>query len=124
MNPIENYINHLNPNQQAIAYQLRQLILESSPYIQEKFSYKVPFYYQHAWLCYLNADKDGLYLSFCRGQALSNTQGLLSAQGRKLVSLIHFKSPQDIPKETLREILQEALLLDELKWEEKKAKKS
>lgn len=122
MNSVEAYLDQLNPEQLAIAQKLRHLILKAAPNIEEKFVYKVPFYYYHSRICYLNAFPKGLYIGFVRGQELSNSQGLLDSTDRKEVSLIRFQSASEIPEDALQEIIQEALMLDEIQWEARKLK--
>jgi hypothetical protein len=81
-----------------------------------KMRYGIPFYYRFSWICYLNPSKDGtVELAFPRGNELSNIQGLLQSKGRKQVCSIDFLKYSEIPKQTVHEIIQEAILLDELK---------
>ena len=51
--------------------------------------------------------------AFVRGNELSNEQGLLDSKGRKQVYSVEFKQVKDIPQQTINEIIQEAILLDE-----------
>lgn len=57
--------------------------------------------------------KGGIEFVFTRGRELSNAQGILESRGRKEVSGIRLKSVDDIPIESLTEVIQEAILLDE-----------
>ncbi len=52
-------------------------------------------------------------MCFIRGYELSNAQGLLESKGRKQVLSIDFSSVSEIPKDAIREIINEALYLDE-----------
>jgi len=62
----------------------------------------------------LNPLKDGgVDFAMLRGNELSNEQGLLDSFGRKQVWSVHFHEVEKIPLETLHEVLQEAILLDE-----------
>ncbi len=81
--------------------------------VSPKIRYKIPFYYRKSWLCYLNPLKGGnVELAFTRGNELSNSTGMLSANGRKQVLGTVFESVADIPLAAVRETLHEALLLD------------
>ncbi len=81
--------------------------------LQAKMRYKIPFYYQKSWVCYLNPlKKGGLELAFLRGNELQNQAGLLDSKGRKQVAGIDLHHLDDLPHQALQEILQEALLLD------------
>jgi hypothetical protein len=55
----------------------------------------------------------GIEFAFPRGNELSNEQGLLEERGRKQVRGVIFNKLSDIPWPALREILQEAIVLDE-----------
>lgn len=113
MNPTEEFIMQHEGTQQDILLYLHNMII-NHPGITTKISYKLPFYYRKSWLCYLNpVKKDGVELAFTRGRELSNEQGLLDFNDRKLVASITIYSLKDIPENTIREILQEAILLDE-----------
>lgn len=64
----------------------------------------------------MNPTKKGtIEFAFTRGNELSNEQGLLDSKGRQQVYSVEFESVKDIPQETLNEIIQEAILLDETK---------
>ncbi|MEM6343807.1 MAG: DUF1801 domain-containing protein [Bacteroidota bacterium] len=79
-----------------------------------KIRYRVPFYYNRSWICYLNPIKTGgIELVFLRGNELSNVQGILDHRGRKQVSGIMLEKLADIPQEAIREIMHEAIILDE-----------
>ncbi len=79
-----------------------------------RISYKIPFYYRKSWICYLNPIKDeGIELAFPRGNELSNEQGLLEERDRKQVRGVIFYKLSEIPWPALREIIQEAIVLDE-----------
>ena len=108
------YIESLeNEVQRDLMLHLHELIC-TFPNLEGKIRYKVPMYYLHSWLCYLNPLKDGgVELCFIRANELSNAQGLLHFKDRKQVAGISFYKINDIPTEPLLEILQEALLLDE-----------
>ncbi len=79
-----------------------------------KIRYRVPFYYNRSWICYLNPIKEGgIELVFLRGNELSKIQGVLEHRGRKQVSGIILKKVADIPQDIIREIMHEAIILDE-----------
>jgi hypothetical protein len=111
--PVEHFIASQEPQQQEMLYFLHAFMTQF-PGVTAKLRYKIPFYYRHSWLCYLNPKKGGaVELAFIRGNLLSNAQGLLQAHDRKMVRGITFSSLSDIPEGVLNEIFQEALLLDE-----------
>jgi len=87
-----------------------------------KIRYRIPFYFNRSWICYLNPIKEaGIELVFLRGNELSNVQGLLDHRGRKQVSGIILNKVSEIPQEAIREIMHEAIILDEtVKYESKR----
>lgn len=131
------FASGLPREERIISERLRQLILEADPKLIEKFNYWVPYYVRNKMVCFIwpvsapNAPKaknqtDGgtiVSLGFCYGNKLSNEQGLLLSEGRKQVYIIRFTSIKDVDKQedSIREILAEAVLVDNLA---KKAKQS
>ena len=104
----------------ALLLRLHDLIT-SLPGVEGRLTYNTPFYYRNTWICYLSPQKDGsVEVGFTRGSALSNAQGLRDARGRKQVSGVVFRKVSDIPEESFLEVLQEALLVDELRAKKKK----
>ena len=125
MSEVEAFILEKEDNQQAVLQFLNELMM-STPEVTSKIRYKVPFYYRKSWICYLNPTKKpvGVELVFLRGNELSNEQGLLSAKGRKQVAGIIFEKVADIPVETVLEVMQEAIWLDEtIPYASKRTKK-
>jgi hypothetical protein len=113
MNKVEDYILNFEGNQKEILLFLHSLLTEEFDLVP-KFQYNLPFYYRKSWICYLFPTKKGhIELSFTRGKELSNEQGILKSRGRKMVSSIGFKNLKDILVPKIREIIHEAIILDE-----------
>ena len=113
MHPVEEFIYNYDGDQREIMLFLHDLLV-SDFNLRPGISYKIPFYYRKSWICYMSPTKDGgIEFAFPRGNELSNEQGLLVDRGRKQVRGIIFKKLSDIPLPSLREVLQEAILLDE-----------
>jgi hypothetical protein len=111
---LEFITNYPDSGTRAIMEYLDQLILQN-PGTSSKLRFKIPFYYRYSWVCYMNPLKSGgLELCFLRGQELSNEQGILDAKDRKMVAGITLKPDEKVPETSIREIIQEALLLDEM----------
>jgi len=80
-----------------------------------KIRFKIPFYDCKSWICYLNPLKKGaVELVFLRGNELIDESGLLEARGRKMVKGIIISDIDNIPFDTIHQILLQALLIDEL----------
>ncbi|NJN77650.1 MAG: DUF1801 domain-containing protein [Saprospiraceae bacterium] len=71
---VENYIERQNADNQIILYILRDVILGFNPLIEERFSYKIPFYYfNNKPLCYLNVNREGVVdLGFTKGYLMTD----------------------------------------------------
>ncbi len=122
MNAVEYYIEDLPKSARTLFKVTRSLILDSGPAITEKISYKIPFFYYFGPLVYLNQYKGGVDIGFFRGHALSNEQQLLEIRERKIVASIPILSLEvfNQHENQVREILQEALLLNEMLYKNKK----
>ena len=111
---VEDFILQCSGNQRAILEYFHHLFTNELE-LTDKIRYKIPFYFNKSWICYLNPRKgDKIELVFLRGRELSNTQGLLSHKERKMVSGIEFGSVTEIPIDAINEIIQEAIYLDEI----------
>ncbi len=112
---VEDFIYQFEGNQrEVLLYFHHLLVLELN--LHAKIRYKIPFYDCKSWICYLNPTKDGkIALAFVRGNELSNYQGILKSKGRKQVYSVEFEKVSDIPVHQINEIIQEAILLDEMK---------
>jgi hypothetical protein len=113
MNEVEAYIYGFAGDTLEVMKYLHDLMMDQ-PGIRCKLSFKIPLYYRNSWICYIYPQKKGgIEFVFTRGKELSNEQGILHARGRKEVAGIYLKSLDDIPSESLLEVIQEAILLDE-----------
>lgn len=124
MDAVLDFIYEYEDEQREIMLLFHNMML-AYPAITSKIRYRVPFYYRKSWVCYLNPQKKGA-VDFCfiRGNELSNEQGILEAKDRKQVRSLTFTSLKEIPTDTLHEIIQEAILLDDtVKYASKRSKK-
>lgn len=113
MNPGDDFILGLEGMQQKLFERLHQL-LSYDLGLECKIRYRIPFYFERSWICYLNTLKDdGVEIAFTRGNELSNDQGILLAKDRKQIMGIEYFDIKEIDDNLLLEIIQEALLLDE-----------
>ena len=125
MNEVQEYIASQRPSQKEIMTVLRRWILDLGPHAQEKISYTVPYFYFYGPLCYLTSPADGVDLSFANGKKLSNDQKLLEEKNRKTVASMRFHSLAEIEEreEQVRQILNEAAILNQYMHNLKKKKK-
>jgi hypothetical protein len=122
MNASEKYIEDAPEKYRETLYVLREIILNSSPFIEEKIAYTVPFFKHFGMLCYIAHGKRGVEVGFWRGNELSNEQGALTSDERKIVRSLVYQKVEDIDEQILMEVLQEAMMLNEEKLKEKKKK--
>lgn len=113
MDAVEDFIYYHEGLQREILLHLHQILTEEFN-LSPKIRYKIPFYFNRSWICYLNPNKqDGVELAFTRGNELSNAQGLLDSKGRAQVFSVEITALSDLQNEALQEVWQEAILLDE-----------
>jgi len=120
MSAPENYIYSAPEKYRELLYRLREILLNASPHIAEKIAYMVPFYKHFGMLCYIAHGKRGVEVGFWRGNELSNEQGVLIADGRKIVRSLVYEKTEDLDENILLEIVQEAMLLNEQRMKKKK----
>lgn len=101
---------------------LRNLILDVAPQVEEKINFTVPFFYFRGPFCYLSPKFDGVYIGLVKGYQLSNEQGILETKNRKFIRSIHFYSLAEVQEkeEVVRQVLNEAAILNEYSAQQKK----
>jgi hypothetical protein len=115
MTQVEDFISQQTGEPQRIMQYLHN-VLGHDLGLVDKIRYRIPFYYHKSWICYINPIKhNGVELAFLRGNELSNEQGILDFKGRKQVAGIELRTFSEIPRAAIYEIIQEALILDEIK---------
>lgn len=119
MSPVNDFMADLPADERQIMEILRSIILDTLPGVAERLSYGVPFYYLRRRVCYLwpsskhgSGAKEGVVLGFCRGNLLSNEDGLLQLADRKEVSNVVFTEVKQIHQQTIENCLLEAAIID------------
>ncbi|MFZ4057924.1 MAG: DUF1801 domain-containing protein [Ferruginibacter sp.] len=95
-NAVDLYIDELDENLQSIVIAVRKCILKTVPEIEERFSYKIPFYHYYGMFCYINPKKSSIDLGFCRGQDLLEAFPELESKNRKIVATVTIRSTKDV----------------------------
>jgi len=115
MSKLADYLEQLDGMQGEITHFLHDwLCVEFG--LQAKYRFKIPFYYQNTWVCYLNPiKKDGVEFNFVRARELAGHEDILDFKDRVMVAGISLYDVKDIPLRRLSEIVEEAILLDETK---------
>ncbi len=110
---VDDFIQNFEGDQRKILNYLH-ILLANELELVPKIRFEIPFYYKRSWICYLNPTKRKTAdFCFLRGNELSNEQGLLSGKGRKQVVSIEIAKLSDLPEGAIKEVVHEALLLDE-----------
>ncbi len=117
---IHELLSYLPDEELRIVEPLRELALECIPGVKEKLAYNVPFYYRYSRICYIwpacvpwgGGDKKGVQFGFCKGNLLSDPS-YLDIGTRKEVFTKTFNSTKEIDWERLRQLLFEAVVIDE-----------
>lgn len=115
---VDTYLFTLSEPQQIIANRLRSLLFEQVPEIQEKLSFKIPFYHYFGMFCYINAIPDGIDLGFCRDKDLVEEFPHLESRNRAIVASVTLYSVKDIVLKDVRAMIVAAAL-----WNEEAKKK-
>ena len=115
MEEVDDYIYRLPEELRDVAQALRSILLSISPSIEEKYSYKVPFYYYHGPLCYINKMKDHIYIGFVKGYELDDEYDLLEKGDRKMVRIIRYGCISDIEKSKPAFYINQAMILNEIR---------
>ncbi len=102
---VDEYIESLPDEKREIAEHLRELILTLIPHVQEKLSFKIPFYHYHGMFCYLNEVKDGIDLGLCRGKDLVDVLPQLEQGKRVMVASVIVRSKKEIQTKQIEEVL-------------------
>ena len=110
---VDEYIESLPDEKREIAEQLREMILTIIPNVQEKLSFKIPFYHYHGMFCYLNEVKDGIDLGLCRGKDLIDVLPQLEQGNRVMVASVIIRSKKEIQTKNIQDVL-----LTAVNWQE------
>lgn len=118
---IDEFLESLPHEELVITKFLRSIILDCDPHIHEKLAYGVPYFFRKRRVCFIwphsapYGPKDTLVsLGFCYGCQLSNEHKILLKEGRTQVCIVKYTSLASINQKMVHEILQEALIVDDL----------
>ena len=121
---VQGFIASHEPPQKEMMTILRSWIHDLGPHVQEKISYRIPFFYFYGRLCYLSPRREGLELAFSKGNHLEDDSGLLKSEGRKQVHSRIFYSVAELEEyeEAVRRLLNQAAILNEYHYKQKRKK--
>jgi uncharacterized protein len=110
---VDAYIDGLPAGEAIVVESLRELILLLVPGVQEKLSFKIPFYHYFGMFCYINRTRGGIDLGFCRGKDLVEEFPQLLLKERAIVATVCIKTKKDIVRLQVREIVVAAAIWNE-----------
>ena len=113
---VDEYISKLPENIQQLVEKLRRIILTSSEQIHEQIKHKIPFYSFKGNLCYINPSDEKVVLGFSRGADLPDEFRMLVGTGKSVRHVI-FNASQKIDEDKVRNLIYEALIVNEIKGE-------
>jgi hypothetical protein len=113
---VDEYIEQLNEENKGVANFIRQRLHALIPSVEERFSFKIPFYHYFGMFCYINKVKGGIELCFCRGRELSEMYELLDLKKRKMIAGITFNGLKDDKLAMVDVLISGAAMLHEEKF--------
>jgi len=116
-NDVDLYLRHTPKLLRDLMIEVRAIIWKTIPDVEETIKFTVPFFSRQGLLCYLSPLKknDGIYIGFTKGYLMSDESGIFTGKNLKQIRHIEFRKSSDIKKKMLREYLEEAMMLNELK---------
>lgn len=113
--------------------EVREMLLAAHQYLQETLppfatagiKWRLPFYTLHRNFCYINRHPDHITMGFSQGYKLKPRPGfLLDEKGTlKHIRYMEIRSLEDLYSEKVAEVLQEAIMLDEIMSRKKRGKR-
>ncbi|MDP8237945.1 MAG: DUF1801 domain-containing protein [Candidatus Hatepunaea meridiana] len=111
---VDNYISRLNTPLQEIAGQLRRIVHEAAPEINEKILFDHPWFIYNGRLCYMRSRRGSIHFGFPAGVDLIDPHKLLQGIG-KTMRHITIDLPDRIPEDQIKAWIKEAVKLNEPK---------
>lgn len=103
---VDQYIDNLPEHLAEIATAIREYMISHIPGVEERYSFKLPFYHYYGMFCYINQVKLGLELCFCRGKDLSIAFPQLEQKERKLIAGITLITKKDIQEKEVFQLIE------------------
>lgn len=105
MRAVDDYIDALPDERRDLCEKIREMIFSLVPNIEERFSFKIPFYHYFGMFLYLSNTADGITVSFLRGKDLVGLFPVLSLKGRTIVASVCITTKSEIHSKQLQEII-------------------
>lgn len=105
MRRVDEYIEMLPDDRRELCAEIRELIHALVPGIDERLSFKIPFYHYFGMFMFLNNTKDGIDVVFCRGKDLLELFPQLQHKDRAIMASVNIATRRDIADKQLSEII-------------------
>lgn len=113
MRKVDAYIEALPEGRRELCAVLRELIIETVPAVEEKLSFRIPFYHYFGMFMYLNNTKEGIDVAFCRGKDLLEAFPQLQQKNRAAIATVTITDTKQIVQWGLREMIATAAAWNE-----------
>ncbi len=116
MKTLEDYIIAIDAKKASTVCFLRSVILSCSQKIEETTSNNtIAYYFNNYKFCYLNETSQGIEILFCDGMELCDPFNILVEVGHPVSKIPAISSTKQIDAYKIITLLQQAILLTELK---------
>ena len=105
MRRVDEYIEMLPDGRRELCAEIRELIHGLVPGIDERLSFKIPFYHYFGMFMFLNNTKAGIDVVFCRGRDLLELFPQLEQKDRAIMASVTIATRRDIADKQLTEII-------------------
>lgn len=105
MRQVDEYIDTIPPEQQALCEKIRSMVHSLIPGVEERFSYRLPFYHYYGILLFLQYKDNGIRVTFCRGKDLVLSFPQLIRDNRAIVAHVLIRNQKDIVTTDLRSMM-------------------
>lgn len=105
------YLAKLEPYKSAYLC-VRDIIIDFHPDLKNEWKFQSSFFtFKGKMICYFGFDKkrNEIYLGFVKG--ISIVHSALESGSRKQIKILSFKADEDLPRDTILEILKKAISL-------------
>jgi hypothetical protein len=108
---LDQYLSKYDKEMGSLARDLRNMILEHVPDMDEVIKWKNLFYEKWEFVCAIVIHKDHVNLQFARGTELDDPEGILERTGKK-IRLVKINNAKEINSDKLKNMVVEAVNLN------------
>jgi hypothetical protein len=105
MRLVDTYIESLPEERRDLCEQVRAMIFELVPGVEEKLSFRIPFYHYFGMFMFLNNTKTGIDVVFCRGKDLLDEFPQLTTTNRAIMAGVCITRREDIRTLQLKQLI-------------------